>query len=423
LYTNTNPFFFLLLFSLSLSSLNLTDESKPIVVITYPEGSYLHGPLSNAVKKYLPHATVICSLKMAPKDVKVFQYGEYEDLDHERLFSDKNYFANSYTYRKGLIRKQYLANAIAYYVAKHPESLMKTAYPETFQLECAYAEFLDDSLDEAFELRCILEQNTSETYILKPSMSDRGDGIRLFKSIDQLQAIFDSFEEDEESEGEGKDGDACSSKHGIILSQMRNFIVQKYMSNPLLLKEYGNRKFHIRTYVLCVGNLAVYVYQRMLMLFSETPYESPSDNTDKPIDLAGHLTNTCLQDDTEKTVVVEFGNSSLSECSKQKILDQINSITAEIFKSAIEANRINFQPLKNAFEVYGLDFLVDSDMNVQILEVNAYPDFKQTGSQLKSLIYELFEGTFAKAVVPFFFNFAAEAKNLKLVLSIKDDFH
>lgn len=391
-------------------------------MITYPEDSYLDGPLRNAVNKYLPGATILSSLKDAPKDEKVFQYGEYEDLDHERLFSDKMYLANSYTYRKGLIRKQYFANAIAYYVAKHPKSILKTAYPETFQLECAYADFLDDSLDEAFELRCTLEQNTSDTFILKPSMSDRGDGIRLFKNIEQLQAIFDSFEEEEEEAEEDGDYNAESSKHGIILSHMRNFIVQKYMSNPLLLKEYGNRKFHIRTYVLCVGNLTVYVYQRMLMLFSETSYEKPSNDTGKPIDIAGHLTNTCLQDDTDKTVVVEFGKSSLSESSKKKILNQINSITAEVFKSALEADRINFQPLGNAFETYGLDFLVDSDLNVQILEVNAYPDFKQTGSQLKSLIYELFECTFAKAVLPFYSRSSKEAENLKSVLSIKDGF-
>ena len=121
-------------------------------------------------------------------------------------------------------------------------------------------------------------------------------------------------------------------------------------------------------------------------------------------------------------MVVEFGKSSLSESSKKKILNQINSITAEVFKSALEADRINFQPLGNAFETYGLDFLVDSDLNVQILEVNAYPDFKQTGSQLKSLIYELFECTFAKAVLPFYSGSSKETENLKSVLSIKDGF-
>ncbi|QPG76194.1 hypothetical protein FOA43_003580 [Brettanomyces nanus] len=395
--------------------MNLKED--PRIVITYPQSDYIVSPLKAAISKYLPSSSISDDLKTVPKGVKLLHYGEYEDLDHERLFQDKFYLANSYTYRKGLIRKQYLANTVAYYVAKHPDSSLKNAYPETFQLECAYAEFLDDALDEAYELRCDLienEKDLEKTYILKPSMSDKGQGIRLFKTIDQLQTIFNSFDEADD-EADNKEGDDESSENGIILSQMRNFVVQEYIANPLLLKEYDNRKFHIRTYVLCVGCLEVYVYQRMLMLFSESCYVIPG-KAGGIINMTGHLTNTCLQEDTNKTVVVELDKSVLSPELKNGILSQINVTVAELFKASMSFDRINFQPLPNAFEIYGLDFLVDVEERVELLEVNAYPDFKQTGQDLKEVIYELFDGIVAKGVVPFFEGTEKDAENMLKVL-------
>lgn len=60
------------------------------------------------------------------------------------------------------------------------------------------------------------------------------------------------------------------------------------------------------------------------------------------------------------------------------------------------------QTLPNAFEVFGVDFVLDADKNVSILEVNAYPDFKQTGDSLGGIIQRLFNGVVKVAVLPFF---------------------
>ncbi|GAV30555.1 hypothetical protein PMKS-004069 [Pichia membranifaciens] len=319
---------------------------------------------------------------------------------------DSKYVANSYIYRKSLIRKHYLSNTIAVYQAKHPKSILKRAFPESFQFELTYAEFLDDILDEVYELRCVLmenEEKMEKTFILKPSMTDKGQGIRLFKTIDQLQTIFDSFDEDD------TDDEGDETNNGMIISQLRHFVVQEYISNPLLLPEYENRKFHIRTYVLASGQLNVYVYDRMLMLFSAENYSNPNVNDevsdeDRIIEMAGHLTNTCLQDSTDKKVVEELKKSSLSETQQKYIVQQIHEIVADLFKAAVNVDRMNFQPLPNAFEAYGLDFLVSEDLSsengVTLLEVNAYPDFRQTGSELKNLIDEFFDGVLCKGVLP-----------------------
>lgn len=394
------------------------------IAVTYSKTSYIYEPLTKAIRKYFPNIKIESTVP-APGNYYVFHYGDYEDLDHERLMSDKKYIANSYIYRKSLIRKHYLSNTIAVYQAKHPESILKTAYPESFQFELTYAEFLDDVLDEVYELRCELvenEKNMDKTFILKPSMTDKGQGIRLFKTIDQLQEIFDSFDEDD------TDDEGDESNEGMIISQLRHFVVQEYICNPLLLPEYNHRKFHIRTYVLCSGQINVYVYDRMLLLFSAEKYINPNMNNtlndQGMIEMTGHLTNTCLQDQTDEKVVEELEKSSLSLDMKRNIIHQIHLIVADLFKAAVNVDRMNFQPLSNAFEAYGLDFLVSDNISettgVTLLEVNAYPDFRQTGSDLKELIDGFFEGVMAKAILPLTGNAVEDANHFNKVLEINN---
>ena len=68
---------------------------------------------------------------------------------------------------------------------------------------------------------------------------------------------------------------------------------------------------------------------------------------------------------------------------------------------------IHFQPLPNSFEIFGLDFMVGLDeeaggLNTWLLEVNAFPDFRQTGSDLQGLVSGLMEGVVEKGIKPFF---------------------
>lgn len=60
------------------------------------------------------------------------------------------------------------------------------------------------------------------------------------------------------------------------------------------------------------------------------------------------------------------------------------------------------QPLPNAFEIFGCDFLVDETFNVSLLEINACPDFAQTGTELQGVIDHLFQETVDQVVLPFF---------------------
>ncbi|KAI5298446.1 Aminolevulinate dehydratase, partial [Ascosphaera pollenicola] len=173
----------------------------------------------------------------------------------------------------------------------------------------------------------------------------------------------------------------------------------------------GNRKFHIRTYVLAVGSLRVYVFREMLALFAEKEYKEPWDASSID-DLTRHLTNTCIQD----TAGLPTYNSvkrfwSLPDDApgvtkpdwKHHVYEQICCVTGEIFKAAARGMLVHFQTLPNAFELFGVDFLVDHTGNAWLLELNAFPDFKQTGDELRDrVVGKLFEAVVDAAVKPFF---------------------
>ncbi|KAI1633492.1 survival protein sure-like phosphatase/nucleotidase [Biscogniauxia mediterranea] len=385
-------------------------------------------------------------------DASVLQITPYEAIDWEYVAKHpRSCLVNSYMLRKALIRKHYLASTVEHWVAKRPQSALSGHVKRAEAFEVDYAEFLDDALIEAFDLRASLERNAQiresgegkeevEWWILKPSMSDRGQGIRLFSTMEELQGIFDGWEgsddEDEEEEEEGED-DKVKEKQKeeeekgrdyITASHLRHFVAQPYIHPPLLLPAAGNRKFHIRTYVACVGGLDVYVYRPMLALFAAKPYVAPGSAAAAPLDLdlEAHLTNTCLQRSVAEGTVRRFWDldmpfpaptSASSPEGKEKgkgegekndmkehIFAQVRAATGELFEAAARGAPMHFRPLPNAFEAFGLDFLVDARGTAWLLEVNAFPDFRQTGDdpELRALVAGFWEEALRVAVGGFF---------------------
>lgn len=350
----------------------------------------------------------------------VFQYREYERLDFEHtMWNSSTSLVNAYVFRKALIRKHYLSTTIAHWVSKHPDSLLRNHFKFASEFELDFAEFLDDALLEEYELRNSLEKNEErpghekEWWILKPGMGDRGQGIRLFSSEDQLRGIFEEWEANDPSEDSGsenaKDAEDPGT-NGVITSQLRHFIAQPYIDPPLLLPSSSNRKFHIRTYVLAVGALKVYVFNEMLALFAAKPYCAPWEIEDDVADLGRHLTNTCFQEggyanegSVRRFWQLEDHVPGLSPNWKERVFDQICAVTGEVFEAAARGMMVHFQTLPNAFELFGVDFLVDHKGNAWLLELNAFPDFAQTGEELKEVVVgRLFEETVDIAVKPFF---------------------
>ncbi|KAL8669120.1 MAG: hypothetical protein Q9168_006272 [Polycauliona sp. 1 TL-2023] len=395
------------------------DPPKFYACIDY-EDTYTHKIILDAFSSLHPFQEyrMISTINDLPSTESPFLHiSSYESLHFQHLQDHpRTTLANSYVIRKALIRKHYLAHTVRSYLVKYTDSALRDHVPVTVDFEVDYAEFLDEALVEAYELNESFVRNEGkdavdrEWWILKPSMSDRGVGIRLFSTEQELHDIFDQWESDQpESEDEAnvahhsddddeqiqqgvldiKPSRPPNFDSGIITSQLRHFIAQPYIP-PLLLPEYQNRKFHIRTYTLSVGAIRVYVYKHMLALFAEIPYRalgSSSDDSDAEdsMDMRSHLTNTCLQPTSSSTTPTVLPLHSLTSSLLpppllESITKQIYTTTSTLFRAAI-AQPTNFQPLPNAFEVFGVDWLVGIDGKVYLLEVNAFPDFKQSGNE------------------------------------------
>ena len=419
----------------SLQGLSISEPATPEYTLDEPlyalvayEDAYVQPIILNALKALVPEdrlhlltAAPGATLPTAEQPVslkellssaaapapspKVLQITPYEVIDFDYAAShSKSAMINSYMIRKALIRKHFLAGTVDQWVAKRPESVLRAHVKRTDTFEVDYAEFLDDALIESFDLRASLDENEAreneserQWWILKPSMSDRGQGIRLFSTADELQAIFDGWEEEGNADIDADD----DHNDAVAAADLRHFVAQPYIHPPLLLPGTDGRKFHIRVYVLCIGALKVYVHRDMLALFAATPYAAPWETTaegDDTPDLSAHLTNTCLQDEADKGDSVRkfWELEAPQEGLLDRIFDQICRVTGEVFEAAAVAAPIHFQALPHAFEVFGLDFLVsegDAGPTAWLLEVNAFPDFRQTGTGLQEVVAQFWADT------------------------------
>ncbi|EWC47343.1 hypothetical protein DRE_00311 [Drechslerella stenobrocha 248] len=417
------------------SSAPTPDRGPIYAVVDYTDDkAYVEPLILAALRKHLPQATIVRSPAEIPQTTaplpppRTLMWTAYEALDFAALLAQPSTaLFNAYVIRKALIRKHYLAHTVELYTRKDPGSALARAMPTAVAFEVDYAEFLDDALLEAYELTESLEANEAvedagrrQWWILKPGMSDRGAGIRLFSRMEELQAIFEAWEEDEDEDGEGEEDEAGE---GIVTSLLRHFVAQEYI-RPMLLTprqgvQGGKRKFHVRTYVLASGGLTVYVYREMLALFAGQEYVQPGGEGEEGFafdatsgeQLAGHLTNTCYGPGEEAERVHAFWALGKAFEIADEVLEewfgQVCAVTGEVFRAAVGAGRVHFQPVPNGFEVYGVDFLVGEDGVVRLLEVNAGPDFGQTGGVLRGLVGGLFEEVVRVAVCGFFGEAAA----------------
>lgn len=385
------------------------------------EDNYVQPLVLAALRKCLPKDsyTLINDITELPNLTDNFvQIGEYESIPFEHILAHgTSSLANTYIIRKALTRKHYLSNTVHNWVTKKSNSILKHHVKTSCHFELDYAEFLEDAIIDAWDLLESFSRNAGkarnhrEWWILKPGMSERGHGIRLFSSLEELQTVFEEWETEESSldEIEKEENNESLTSHfslnlekdsinNVVTSDLRHFIVQPYIHPPYLIQN-NPQKFHIRTYVLAMGSLKVYVYHDMLALFSQALYVPPWNESK---DLSAHLTNTCLGRDNKEELVRLFWSLQIPEVLKKRAFAQICEITGEIFEAAARGMTVHFQTIPNVFEVFGLDFLLDETGKAWLLEINAFPDFQQTGEALREVVGEFWEAVVAHTIGMFF---------------------
>jgi len=283
------------------------------------------------------------------------QWDCYDNIDWDRVLSG-DLISNAYCTRKGLIRKAQFSYYMKKFMVKR-ETILSKALPDTIILD-----LVEDPRSALYDAYEAIDEGG--LWILKPSVVDKAEIVLVVNDRKVLK------------------------KHIKLYPDIKEWVLQAYIDKPLLV---DGRKFHIRSYVLLVGDLEVYLFEEMLALFAMDPYTV--DNLENRF---SHITNTCVQFDHENfdedrcvKLFKEIQND-IGEENYLKILNDIKEILKDVFR-AFEQEFSGFLPLPNSFELFGVDFLVDENYNTYILEFNAGPDVKNTGDRLDHIIADLIE--------------------------------
>ena len=166
------------------------------------------------------------------------------------------------------------------------------------------------------------------------------------------------------------------------MKKLGGLIVQKYTEKPSLV---NNRKYDLRYFMLiaCTKPYLVLTHTGYARISLEE-YQTENFGEDTKEARACHMTNASVQkyhpkfkEEKESTIL------SMDQLRDHMISAQ--GITAEAFNTNViskcdEICRLVFETCKDkleqkfgCFELFGLDFLLDEDLNPQLIEINTNP--------------------------------------------------
>lgn len=243
----------------------------------------------------------------------------------------------------------------------------KDFYPETY--------LNNQEFKDSFDREKNSEVDSDELWIFKPSNLRCGQDIYILEKSSIIDIIYNT-----------------SSKNN------ENFIIQKYISNPLL---YKGRKFDVRVHCL-LKNSEIYIHPLALMRLTSRPYTSKlTGNWD--IDKFVHLTNHSIQKyDTENYGKYEESNViclDSKDSSSPSLYDKFMPIWRDIIIDILSRFKPEFIPVKteniNQYELLGFDFIIDENYKTWLLEININPmlnwDHKEADSRVVEMMDDLFK--------------------------------
>jgi hypothetical protein len=177
-------------------------------------------------------------------------------------------------------------------------------------------------------------------------------------------------------------------------------IVQRYLENPLLVNGY---KFDLRVYLLIASNSPNY------MAFFHSGYcrmtVKKYDPSDAAIDdVSVHLTNNSIQkNDPEFEKMREFSIQSPSAVadllraegltsSADYIMNDLDHQVKQCMVDVVKAAIPKMQRKSGFFDLLGLDFMLDTENKLYLIEANTNPTLAQANSTLAALLPGVVDG-------------------------------
>jgi len=258
-------------------------------------------------------------------------------------------------------------------------------------------------------------------WIMKPSGCDRGQGVEIFKTLDELNKFLTLFTKgytvaeyvdmdynDEDDASPALKGGAQAPKAKIEV--FPKFVIQKYMELPALFKGY---KFDIRAHALLSQDLTLYVFRDSYVRVSSLPYDLSKRN------YFAHLCNTSVNMRSQSFGKIAVGNTisvgelsqffdekeaTNSNCSIKNFEEYFWEEIKRLVKITFDAifNRINLlnpNKIPNCFELFGFDIMVDESYRCWLIEANFIPGLTdEDNSYLKAYLDRMMDDMFKLTV-------------------------
>lgn len=299
----------------------------------------------------------------------------YTVLSSEKFPAENQKLHNRLEFNNILTNKKGLYHTLKTYNEITKDSLF-SKIPLTFNIlsesDPEYSNFLA-CFSELEKQKSLFFHNT---WIIKPGENtNRGNGIIVCNTLESILEVIKPVEN-------------------------KSYIIQKYLENPLLINK---RKFDIRCYAMITSISGV--IQGYFYLDGYLRTASQEFIIDDVNNLFIHLTNDAIQKHSADYGKYENGNK-LSYRSFQRYLDinhpEVNFFTQilpkikEIIKETILASFMFIDKNKrmHCMEVFGYDFMIDSEFMPWLIEVNTNPCLELSSPYLKILIPAMIENAF-----------------------------
>ncbi|CAD8121618.1 unnamed protein product [Paramecium sonneborni] len=328
------------------------------------------------------------------KDIKFLNTNQRQD---SKMFRMHNHMEDNW----------HLGNKKAlFYNMKHYYQIIKEDYnkllPVTFHVQKGindieyqkFLEYFNRRTDEIKEIERTRDRKDKKKlpinlWIIKPGeLTNRGNGITVCNDLNEINKIIN----EEIQEG-----------------RPRTYIVQQYIDNPFL---YNKRKFDIRCYMLLTSQNGIfkgYWYQEGYIRTSSKEF------TTKCLDRFVHLTNDAVQSKDQDYGKHEPGNK-ISYLEFQRYVEANHpnikfnffiDIYPKMKSAALEMMKATYGKIDphrriNSFELYGLDFMIDDNFKLWLIEANTNPCLELSCPLLSKIIPTMVENLFRIAVDPIF---------------------
>lgn len=247
-------------------------------------------------------------------------------------------------------------NKLAQLIQKYKLKFMPMTY-------CIDDETRDDVLSRVIFDHYFSDQQSLQTkpdlkWILKPAMLNNAEQIKLF---DDIQAV---------------------RKHYFSAKRLGGpHVLQQYIQDPALI---DGRKFTFRIHVFVTNFGGISIYHRGYMNISAVPYVLEQGFEDKKMHITNYMLDGVQSHITQRTTEQMPGF--------EVIHAQMKKMITSVFKALLSEAPDYLAPINPPkFEIFGVDFLLDKQGKLWLIEINQGPDAPMyEDNPLKPILWEPF---------------------------------